>query len=38
MLLHAHSIEVAREMKEPVKAVAPLPPTFVQAGFGDVEP
>jgi tRNA pseudouridine32 synthase/23S rRNA pseudouridine746 synthase len=38
MLLHAYSIEVAREMKEPVKCTAPLPPTFVQAGFGDVEP
>lgn len=38
MLLHAYSLEVAREGKEPVRATAPLPPTFVQAGFGDVEP
>jgi hypothetical protein len=24
-----------RDSKEPVEAVAPLPPTFLQAGFGD---
>jgi tRNA pseudouridine32 synthase/23S rRNA pseudouridine746 synthase len=36
MLLHALSIRVEREGKPPVEATAPLPPTFVQAGFGDV--
>ena len=35
MLLHARSLRVAREGKEPIEAVAPLPPTFVQAGFAD---
>jgi tRNA pseudouridine32 synthase/23S rRNA pseudouridine746 synthase len=35
MLLHARSLAMAREGKEPVEAVAPLPPTFLQAGFGD---
>ena len=35
MLLHARSLEVERDGKEPVKAEAPLPPTFVEAGFGD---
>jgi len=38
MLLHALSIRVERVGKPPVEATAPLPPTFVQAGFGDVEP
>jgi len=38
MLLHALSIRVERSGKPPVEATAPLPPTFVQAGFGDVEP
>jgi tRNA pseudouridine32 synthase / 23S rRNA pseudouridine746 synthase len=38
MLLHASSIRVERAGKPPVEAQAPLPPTFVQAGFGDVEP
>jgi len=38
MLLHALSIRVERTGKPPVEATAPLPPTFVQAGFGDVEP
>jgi tRNA pseudouridine32 synthase/23S rRNA pseudouridine746 synthase len=38
MLLHALSIRVERDGKPPVEARAPLPPTFVQAGFGDVEP
>ena len=35
MLLHALSLKVARGAKPPVEATAPLPPTFVQAGFGD---
>jgi tRNA pseudouridine32 synthase/23S rRNA pseudouridine746 synthase len=37
MLLHARSLEVAREGKEPIAATAPLPPTFIQAGFEDGE-
>lgn len=37
MLLHALSIRVEREGKPPIEATAPLPPTFVQAGFGDVQ-
>jgi tRNA pseudouridine32 synthase/23S rRNA pseudouridine746 synthase len=36
MLLHALSIRVEREGKTPVEATAPLPPTFLGAGFGDV--
>ena len=36
MLLHALSLRVEREGKKPVEATAPLPPTFVAAGFGDV--
>ena len=36
MLLHALSIRVDRDGKPPVEAKAPLPPTFVNAGFGDV--
>jgi tRNA pseudouridine32 synthase/23S rRNA pseudouridine746 synthase len=36
MLLHALSLRVERGDKPPVEAVAPLPPTFVGAGFGDV--
>lgn len=36
MLLHARSIRVDRDEKPPVEATAPLPPTFVNAGFGDV--
>ena len=36
MLLHALSLRVDREGKNPVEATAPLPPTFVNAGFGDV--
>ena len=36
MLLHALSLRVEREGKKPVEAKAPLPPTFVNAGFGDV--
>lgn len=38
MLLHARSLRLARDGKAPVEAVAPLPPTFVQAGFGDEQP
>lgn len=37
MLLHALSLRMARDGKNPVEATAPLPPTFVNAGFGDVE-
>ncbi|HEY0445148.1 MAG TPA: RNA pseudouridine synthase [Allosphingosinicella sp.] len=37
MLLHALSLRLDREGKAPVEATAPLPPTFVNAGFGDVE-
>lgn len=36
MLLHALSLRVEREGKPPVEASAPLPPTFVNAGLGDV--
>jgi tRNA pseudouridine32 synthase/23S rRNA pseudouridine746 synthase len=36
MLLHALSIRVDRGAKPPVEARAPLPPTFLQAGFGHV--
>jgi tRNA pseudouridine32 synthase / 23S rRNA pseudouridine746 synthase len=36
MLLHALSLSVERDGKPPVEATAPLPPTFVNAGFGDV--
>jgi tRNA pseudouridine32 synthase / 23S rRNA pseudouridine746 synthase len=36
MLLHALSLKLARAGKPPVDAKAPLPPTFVNAGFGDV--
>ncbi len=36
MLLHALSLKVERERKAPIEASAPLPPTFVSAGFGDV--
>jgi tRNA pseudouridine32 synthase/23S rRNA pseudouridine746 synthase len=36
MLLHALSLRVERGAKPPVEATAPLPPTFVSAGFGDV--
>ena len=36
MLLHALSIRVERDGKKPVEATAPLPPTFVNAGLGDV--
>ena len=35
MLLHALSLKVDRGAKPPVEATAPLPPTFVQAGFAN---
>lgn len=35
MLLHARSLRVEREGKGAIDAVAPLPPTFVQARFSD---
>lgn len=37
MLLHALSLRMERPGKNPVEATAPLPPTFVNAGFGDVQ-
>ena len=37
MLLHARSLRLERDNKEEVTAEAPLPPTFLQAGFGDVD-
>jgi tRNA pseudouridine32 synthase/23S rRNA pseudouridine746 synthase len=36
MLLHALSLRLERDGKPPVEASAPLPPTFVNAGLGDV--
>lgn len=36
MLLHALSLRVEREGKPPIDAQAPLPPTFINAGFADV--
>ena len=36
MLLHALSLRLERPGKPPVEATAPLPPTFVSAGLGDV--
>jgi tRNA pseudouridine32 synthase/23S rRNA pseudouridine746 synthase len=36
MLLHALSLRVDRGAKPPVEATAPLPPTFMNAGLGDV--
>jgi tRNA pseudouridine32 synthase/23S rRNA pseudouridine746 synthase len=36
MLLHALSLRVDRGDKPAVEATAPLPPSFVSAGFGDV--
>jgi len=38
MLLHALSLRMERAGKNPVEATAPLPPTFIAAGFGDVAP
>jgi len=37
MLLHALSVRVDRGDKPPVEATAPLPPSFVSAGFGDID-
>lgn len=36
MMLHALSLRVERDGKPPVEATAPLPPTFLSAGLGDV--
>jgi len=36
LLLHALSLTVERGAKPPIEANAPLPPTFVNAGLGDV--
>jgi tRNA pseudouridine32 synthase/23S rRNA pseudouridine746 synthase len=36
MLLHALSLRMDRGDKAPVEATAPLPPTFIAAGYGDV--
>jgi tRNA pseudouridine32 synthase/23S rRNA pseudouridine746 synthase len=36
MMLHALSLRVDREGRNPLEAKAPLPPTFISAGFGDV--
>jgi tRNA pseudouridine32 synthase/23S rRNA pseudouridine746 synthase len=36
MLLHALSLRLERGDKHPIEAEAPLPPSFVHAGFGDV--
>jgi tRNA pseudouridine32 synthase / 23S rRNA pseudouridine746 synthase len=36
MLLHASSLRLKRPGKRPIEASAPLPPSFAQAGFGDV--
>jgi tRNA pseudouridine32 synthase/23S rRNA pseudouridine746 synthase len=36
MLLHALTLRLERDGKAPVDARAPLPPSFAQAGFGDV--
>lgn len=35
MLLHARSLKVDRGDKAPIEAVAPLPPSFIEAGFAD---
>jgi tRNA pseudouridine32 synthase/23S rRNA pseudouridine746 synthase len=35
MLLHARSLRLERDGKPAIEATAPLPPTFLQAGFGD---
>ena len=37
MLLHALSLKVERGAKPPIEATAPLPPTFVSAGFGGID-
>jgi tRNA pseudouridine32 synthase/23S rRNA pseudouridine746 synthase len=36
MLLHALSLRMERDGKAPVDATAPLPPTFINAGYGHV--
>jgi tRNA pseudouridine32 synthase/23S rRNA pseudouridine746 synthase len=36
MLLHALSLRLERGAKPPIEAEAPLPPAFIDAGFGDV--
>jgi len=35
MLLHAHTLRVARAGKAAIEATAPPPPAFVETGFGD---
>ena len=35
MLLHSRALTLAREGKRPIEAVASLPESFTQAGFGD---
>jgi len=37
MLLHALTLRVERGAKPPVEARAPLPPTFVNAGYVDID-
>lgn len=37
MLLHASALTVPREGKAAIEAVAPLPQTFIAAGFGDAQ-
>ena len=37
MLLHAVSLKVERDGKPAIEASAPLPPTFLQAGFSDAD-
>ncbi|WP_425352356.1 RluA family pseudouridine synthase [Allosphingosinicella vermicomposti] len=37
MLLHALSLKIERDGKPAIEAKAPLPPTFVQAGFTDAD-
>jgi tRNA pseudouridine32 synthase/23S rRNA pseudouridine746 synthase len=36
MLLHASSLRLERQGKNPIEAMAPLPPSFVAAGFHEV--
>ncbi len=36
MLLHAWSLRLERAGKRPIEAEATLPPTFFEAGFGEV--
>lgn len=37
MLLHARSLRMEREGKQPIEAIAPLPPSFPHAGFPDLD-